>query len=62
MYNTMNIAETTFYEKLNICKFDYILKTNPNMKKSSKKKKRICEELINITTLMPYSKKIKRMY
>ncbi len=25
-YNTMNIAETTFYEKINICKLDYILK------------------------------------
>ena len=25
-YNTMNIAETTFYEKINIYKLDYILK------------------------------------
>ncbi len=25
-YNTMNIAETTFYEKINICKVDHILK------------------------------------
>ncbi len=58
-YNTMNIAETTYYEKINIYKLDYILKDQSNTKKSLKNRKRIWEELINIITLMPYSKKNK---